>query len=123
MNRKLLLILALIVIVSIVAYRYIGGEFDWRLFFSSFRDVQIGWLAASIVATFGTYLIRAIRWQVLLEPLKAIDIRTLMTATLVGFAAIYVIGRAGELVRPVWLAQRERIPISASAAPLIRELG
>src|SRR5438045_956649 len=103
MNRKLLVILVLIVLGMIVAYRSQGWEFDWRLFFSSFRDVQMGWLAASVVATFATYLIRAVRWQVLLDPLKEISLNALMIATLVGFSAIYLLGRAGEAVRPVWL--------------------
>src|SRR3954462_4717979 len=98
MNRKLLVILVLIAIGGIVAYLRGGWEFDWQLFFSSFRNVQTGWLGASIVATFLTYWIRAVRWQVLLDPLKAISLNALMTATLIGFSAIYILGRAGELV-------------------------
>lgn len=121
MNRKLLVALVLIVIGLIVAYRSQGWEFDWRMFFASFRDVHAGWLAASIVATFVTYWLRAIRWQVLLGPLKEIHFQALLTATLIGFSAIYVIGRAGEVVRPVWLTQRERVPFSASAATIIVE--
>src|SRR5215475_13012702 len=121
MNRKLLVALVLVVIGLIVAYRSQGWEFDWRMFFSSFRDVKLGWLAASIIATFATYWLRAVRWQVLLGPLKEISINALLTATLIGFSAIYVVGRAGEVVRPVWLTQRERVPFSASAATIIVE--
>jgi len=121
MNRKLLVALVLIVIGLIVAYRYEGWEFDWRLFFTSFRDVQVGWLAASIVATFATYWLRAVRWQALLDPLKRISVNALLTATLIGFSAIYVIGRPGEIVRPVWLTRKERVPFSASAATIIVE--
>jgi uncharacterized protein (TIRG00374 family) len=91
------------------------------MFFASFRDVKIGWLAASIIATFVTYWLRAVRWQVLLEPLKEISVNALLAATLIGFSAIYVVGRAGEVVRPVWLTQRERVPFSASAATIIVE--
>src|SRR5438093_5798470 len=116
MNRKLLVILALLAVGVIVAYRSRGWEFDWSLFFASFKNVQIGWLAASVVATFVTYLIRAVRWQVLLNPIKEITLNALMSATLVGFSAIYVLGRAGELVRPVWLTHRQQVPLSASAA-------
>jgi uncharacterized protein (TIRG00374 family) len=121
MNRKLLVILALIVIVGIVAYLRGGGEFDWKLFFASFRNVQMGWLVASIVATFLTYWMRAVRWQVLLDPLKVISLNALMNATLIGFSAIYILGRAGELVRPVWLTKQEQVPLSASVATILVE--
>jgi glycosyltransferase 2 family protein len=121
MNRKLLVILALIAIALIVAYRSQGWEFDWRLFFTSFKNVQFGWLAASVVVTFVTYLLRALRWQVLLNPLKAIHLDGLMAATLVGFSAIYILGRAGEVIRPLWLSRRERLPLSASVATILVE--
>src|SRR5262249_13787471 len=111
MNRKLLVALVLIAIGLIVAYRAQGWEFDWGMFFKSFRDVQMGWLIASVALTFATYWLRAVRWQVLLGPLKEISVHALLTATLIGFSAIYVIGRAGEIVRPVWLTQRERVPL------------
>jgi uncharacterized protein (TIRG00374 family) len=121
MNRKLLVALALIVIGLIVAYRSQLWEFDWHTFFNTFRDVQVGWLVASVLATFLTYWLRAIRWQALLGPLKAISINALLTATLIGFSAIYVVGRAAEVVRPVWLTRQERVPFSASAATIIVE--
>ncbi len=121
MNRKLLVIIVLFAIVGIVAYESGGWKFDWRLFLSSFRGLHIGWLIASIVVTLGTYVSRAIRWQVLLDPLKKIHLHTLMTATLVGFSAIYILGRAGELLRPVWLTRKERVPLSASVAAILVE--
>src|SRR5262249_43734199 len=118
MSRKLLVTLALIVIVVIVAYVQ-GWQFDWHTFFNSFRDIRVGWIVASIVATFGTYWLRAVRWQVLLGPLREISLHALLSATLIGFSAIYVVGRAGEVVRPVWLTRREHVPFSASAATII----
>src|SRR5215831_2900131 len=120
MSRKLLVTLALIVIVVIVAYVQ-GWTFDWRMFIKSFREIQVGWIAASIVATFATLWLRAIRWKVLLGPLREISFHGLLSATLIGFSAIYVVGRAGEIVRPVWLTRRERVPFSASAATIIVE--
>src|SRR5688572_25406811 len=114
MNRKLLVILVLIGIALIVAYRSRGWEFDWTLFFSTFRDVDIGWLLASVAATFSTYVIRAVRWKTLLRPLKEIAFDAVLGATLLGFSAIYVLGRPAELVRPVWLSRRENVPFSAS---------
>jgi uncharacterized protein (TIRG00374 family) len=120
-NRKWLFLLVLAVVVAILGYRLQGWDFDWALFFSSLWNVKGGWLAASVILTLGTYAIRAFRWQVLLNPLKSISFASLLEVTLVGFCAIYVLGRAGELVRPVWLTRREQVPLTSSVATLIVE--
>ncbi len=121
MSRKSLFLLILTAVTAIVAYRLSGWDFDWTLFFSSLWNLQPGWLMASVVATFLTYLIRAFRWQVLLNPLKSIRMGPLVSTTLIGFSAIYVLGRAGELIRPLWLTRREQIPLTASVATVVVE--
>lgn len=121
MNRKLLFFLVLGVLLLIVAYRLRGWDFDWDLFFASLWDVKAGWLAASVAASLWTYVVRAFRWQVLLAPLKSIRITPLLSTTIVGFSAIYVLGRAGELVRPLWLTRREQVPLTSSLATIIVE--
>jgi len=120
-NRKSLFLLSLAVAAAIVAYRLSGWDFDWSLFFSSLWNVHPGWLVASIIATYATYVTRAFRWQILLNPLKPIPIGPLITATVVGFSAIFVLGRPGELVRPLWIARREHTSLTASVATIIVE--
>src|SRR5262245_57302196 len=119
MSRKLLFLLALCVFVAIVTYRFRGGDFNWSLFVSSLWGLRPGWLAVSVAVTLLSYVVRAYRWQVLLAHLKSVRIEPLITTTLIGFSAIYVLGRAGELARPLWLTRRERIPFSASVATII----
>jgi uncharacterized membrane protein YbhN (UPF0104 family) len=121
MSRKLLVLLALALIVVIVAYWVWGREFDWGLFLTSLKTVKAGWLAASIAATMGTYWFRAIRWQVLLAPLKAIRIPSLFSITVIGFSAIFMLGRAAELARPIWLARREKVALTGSVATIVVE--
>ena len=121
MSRKLLVLLALCAIVAIVAYRASGLNFDWVLFRKSFAGVNVWWLAACVIMTFATYWLRAIRWQVLLAPLRKLPVSELLAVTTVGFAAIFSLGRAGELARPVWLARREDVPLSGSIATIVVE--
>ena len=45
--------------------------FDWRLFRDTVAALDWVWLASGFAAAFGTYLVRALRWAVLLEPVKA----------------------------------------------------
>lgn len=64
-------------------------------------------LGAAIVVVCATYLIRAFRWGALLRPLGHSRLSHLFAATTIGFSALFLIGRAGEVVRPVVLTMRD----------------
>jgi uncharacterized protein (TIRG00374 family) len=53
------------------------------------------------------YVLRAVRWGALLAPLCPASFRNLFIATTVGFGAVFLFGRAGEVVRPVVLPMRD----------------
>jgi uncharacterized protein (TIRG00374 family) len=120
MSRKLLFFLILAVF-ALAVYALTGRDFDSQLFFESLAGVRPAWLVASIGITFLSYGIRSIRWQILLISLKPIKLAHLMSANLLGFSAIYVLGRAGEFVRPVWIARREGVAMAGSFAAIIVE--
>lgn len=71
-------------------------------------------ISAVLIICLG-YLLRAKRWQVLLEPITETSLKELFATTTVGFTAIFFIGRAGEIVRPMWLPMRDK-RVRASAA-------
>ena len=122
MRRKSLFFLCLAAIaVIILLYKAKAWDFDWSLFMSSLWNVQPAWLAASVGATLLTYLVRALRWQVLLNPLKPVRLGPLISTNVLGFSAIYLFGRPGELVRPIWLTRQEGIPLTSSFATIIVE--
>ncbi len=80
------------------------------------------WLLLSLFPIFGTYYWRALRWSVMLKPLKAHpSIRNLLSATVIGFTAITLFGRAGELIRPYLIARKEDVPLSSQFAMLLLE--
>ena len=84
MNRKSLFLLSLAVIATVL-YRMAGVDFDWSLFRASLWKVQPGWFVASMLITFLTYVSRAFRWQVLLNPLKPVRIGPLFSTNLSWF--------------------------------------
>ena len=94
-------------------------KLEWQEVSQSLRQAN-GWylgLAAAIIA-FG-YLLRAIRWKVLLDPITPSSLKELFATTTVGFAAILIVGRAGEIVRPMWLPMRDpRVRPSAALVTL-----
>jgi uncharacterized protein (TIRG00374 family) len=79
-------------------------------------------IAAAVVATFVTYVLRASRWLVLLKPIGDAQFRTAFRATVIGFAATFLLpGRVGEVLRPYLLARREGLKVSSSFATVIVE--
>jgi len=101
---------------------FAAGAFDWRLFLATAGKLRWGWVAVSLVPIAGTYYGRALRWAVFLKPLKPRpNFRNLLSATVVGFTAIALFGRAGEFVRPYLIAVKERVPVASQMAAWVLE--
>jgi uncharacterized protein (TIRG00374 family) len=86
------------------------------------RRAQPGLLALAIGVTGVTYVLRAFRWQYLLAPIGRTHFATAFRATVIGFAASFLLpARAGEVIRPYLLARRERLSATAAFATVILE--
>jgi glycosyltransferase 2 family protein len=68
-----------------------------------------------------TLFARSLRWKALLSPIETARLHNLFAATSVGFGAIFVVGRAGEIIRPAVLSLRERIKPTATLATILIE--
>src|SRR4029077_3214782 len=67
-------------------------------------------------------VIRSWRWQYLLEPLGPTRFVNAFRATVVGFAASSVLpARAGEVIRPYFLARHERMSATGAFATIVLE--
>ncbi len=89
------------------------GDFTWSRFTHAVGQANIWLLLISIVAVYGAYALRTLRWQRLsrhLGPTKFLDV---YSATLMGFASIFILGRPGELVRPLLLARKSHQPVAS----------
>lgn len=80
------------------------------------------WLAFSLATMFVNLAFRAWRWQYLLEPLGRVGFVSSFRATAVGFAASNVLPfRAGEVIRPYFLARQEKVSATGAFATIILE--
>lgn len=86
---------------------FFGRGLDWALVSKSLRQANVWYILWAVLIICLGYLLRAIRWQVLLAPITKSSLKELFATTTVGFAAIFLIGRAGEIVRPMWLPMRD----------------
>ena len=105
--------------VAVFILWFFGRNLDWQLVTNSLRRANQWYLSAAVLIICFGYLLRAIRWQVLLEPITESSLKELFATTAVGYAAIFFIGRAGEIVRPMWLPMRDpRVRPSAALVTL-----
>ncbi len=98
----------LLLLFAIFIFWFFGRNLDWKDVGDSLRQANPVYIAlATLVVCLG-YFLRAIRWKVLLEPITETSLKELFATTTVGFAAVFFIGRAGEIVRPMWLPMRDK---------------
>ena len=96
--------------------------FHWAAFKATLTQLDWRWLSAALALALATYYGRALRWAVLLKPLQAHpNMWKLLSATVIGFTAVTILGRPGEFVRPYLIAVRERVPFSSQIAAWVLE--
>jgi len=87
------------------------------------RRANAWWMLLAVALATFSFVLRAMRWQVLLEPGQAgASFEARFGATCAGFAANNIFpARLGELVRAYTLARVARLPFGASVGSLVVE--
>src|SRR5215831_6560928 len=115
-SRKLLVILAGVVLAGFVVYQSTGfvhkANFSGQKLFHAVAGANLYLLLLPVFVIYGCYAIRALRWQLFQGNLGSSRFWVIYKMTLAGFAAIFILGRAGEPVRPLLLARKEKLPIA-----------
>jgi uncharacterized protein (TIRG00374 family) len=101
---------------------WFGRKLNWHEVREAVSHANPYLLGLAVVAISLAYLFRAARWGALLAPLCPAGLRDLFIATTVGFGAVFLFGRTGEVVRPVVLPMRDpKIRASASFVTIMIE--
>ncbi|HET6143030.1 MAG TPA: lysylphosphatidylglycerol synthase transmembrane domain-containing protein [Candidatus Acidoferrales bacterium] len=113
------ILIAILILAAVVAIAYQSrhkihlADFTWNKFVASVGQANIFLLFLCLVGIYGCYALRAVRWQRFCKYVGPTNFLNTYAGTLMGFAAIFVLGRAGEPVRPLLLARKERLPVSS----------
>jgi uncharacterized protein (TIRG00374 family) len=95
---------------------------DLRQVGADIARAEPAWLASCFASFIAIIAIRARRWQFLLAPLGDASFGNAFRATAVGFAASSVLpARAGEVIRPYFLARQERLSATGAFATIVLE--
>jgi glycosyltransferase 2 family protein len=112
----------LVFLLTLGLLAYFLRNADMRGVWAETRRAEPLPLVLAIGVTLLTYVLRAFRWQSLLAPIGPTRFGPAFRATVIGFAANFLLpARAGEVIRPYLLARRERLPATAAFATIILE--
>lgn len=102
--------------------RFAGTGFDTATLLHTITRADWRWLAVCWLMNILSYYARVWRWMVMLRPL-APDVSPwrLFSATVIGFSALVLFGRPGELVRPYLIAREAQVPLMSQIAAWLLE--
>jgi uncharacterized protein (TIRG00374 family) len=112
----------LLSVLAIALFAWFLSHANLGSVWTEVRRARVDLLVAGFLAVVVTYVIRAWRWQYLLQPIGPTRFRTAFRTTVIGFAALGVLpARAGDLLRPYLLARQEGLRVSATLATIVME--
>jgi len=114
LQRPILLAVA-VVVLAVLLYKFrdsitIAG-FRWSVLATSIREANLLLLLLALVAIYACYAIRTLRWNRIATYLGKSDFWRVYAATLMGFASVFLLGRAGEPIRPVLVGKKDSVSI------------
>jgi len=87
----------------------------------AFAAARYGYALPAVLALAGVFVVKALRWRVLLAPLGKVPFLRLLSAIMIGFMANCIISRIGEVVRAVALGAKTETRTSTALATIAVE--
>lgn len=121
LDKKKILFIAGI-LISIICSWLFARKIEWSQLSVALKDAKYVYIIPTIILIFVSHYLRAVRWSALIAPIKRVSVLNLFSATMIGFMANCVLpARIGEIIRPVMVAKKEKIKVTASFATVVME--
>jgi uncharacterized protein (TIRG00374 family) len=114
-NKRWIFTALIVLVLAALAYMQFRTwrKFDWNVFLAQIHAVRLSRVIAGIAIIWGGYILRSLRWSVMLRPTKEVPWSRLMAAQFIGFTGLAILGRPGEFIRPYLIAKQERLSVSS----------
>jgi len=119
MNKKRFLITALVLIVLAgLVYLQVRAwkKFDWHRFWVATHNTNKFYLVAGVALVYADYILRALRWKIMLRPVCETKTADLVAPTMIGFAGLALLGRPGEFIRPYLISRKVNLSMASQLA-------
>jgi len=114
-SRRIFLLLLALVALGGLAYKFRNSitleGFQWSTVGQSLRDARISLLVLTVATIYVCFAIRALRWMRFSRTLGTTHFFNVYSATLMGFTCTFLLGRAGEPIRPVLIGKKDGLSI------------
>jgi hypothetical protein len=74
------------------------------------------YLVAGVSLVYADYILRAVRWKILLRPVCDARTSDLVAPTMIGFTGLALLGRPGEFIRPYLIARKHNLSMASQVA-------
>lgn len=108
--------------IAIGLFWYLYKDIDFSDMLIRFRKADLRWVYLSITLAILSHVLRAYRWNMLLEPM-GYHLKTSRTflAVMVGYLANFVVPRMGEISRCGILKNTDDVPVSKGIGSVVTE--
>jgi uncharacterized protein (TIRG00374 family) len=119
-SRRWTIVIGIAVSAVFLYFAVRGARVDRMI--HALQGANYWYMIPCVVGTLLAFWIRALRWKVLLQPLRRIPQGIVFSATMIGFLANNVLpARLGELVRAHVVGRRAQVSRSAALASILIE--
>ncbi|HEY4878052.1 MAG TPA: lysylphosphatidylglycerol synthase transmembrane domain-containing protein [Candidatus Acidoferrales bacterium] len=114
-SRRVVILVVAVAALGYFVYKFRNSitleGFHWSTVGQSLREANLGLLLLALVTIYGCFAIRAVRWNWLSRSFGPATFGATYSATLSGFACTFLLGRAGEPIRPVLIGKKNSLSI------------
>src|ERR1700735_529471 len=114
-SRRVVILVVAVASLGYFVYKFRNSitleGFHWSTVGQSLREANLGLLLLALVTIYGCFAIRAVRWNWLSRSFGPATFGATYSATLSGFACTFLLGRAGEPIRPVLIGKKNSLSI------------
>ena len=122
MKKKMTISFVAGVVISAVALYFAFRNVPLIDLLNYLTTINYFWVLPSILVVLISFLLRAVRWQIILESSRSISVWRAFHPMMIGFMINCVLpGRLGEVARPVILQKKENVPFATGLATVAAE--
>ena len=122
MKKKMTISLIGGVLLSAGALYFASKHVSIVELFNYLASINYFWILPAVLVAVFSFMLRAVRWQIILESTRRISFRRAFHPMMIGFMINCVLpGRLGEVARPVILQKKEKVPFATGLATVVAE--
>lgn len=108
--------------LAIFLMYWVFQNVEWQKFKEKFYEVDYSWVYLSMMLSFSSYIARAYRWVLLINPFGyQLKTSRALVAVFIGYMANLVLPRIGEVTRCAILKKNDDIPVPLSIGTVVTE--